>query len=137
MSEGVPYDALMQSLARMGLDPKDLEFCPVERADDGRVIYRRRRQTANPNEEHGGVLGVLPWRPIAAAKTERYTFIGMVFPDGSIRSDAEILCAGFGEIVIPAHALFYRRTVPKHKRTKLAAFPRESGSSHRPQIIVP
>jgi len=112
MAEKSDTEAIFRNLHNYGLRRQDIEFCGVYILE-GRVVYYRKR-TAGPN------MTAFTARPISACWVCRDALIGFLYPDGTLRTDAEMLCIGGGKIELPRFVLFYRDHIPMNARPRLA-----------------
>lgn len=112
MPEKSDADAIFRNLHNYGVRREQIEFCGVDILE-GRAVYYRRRD-AGPN------MTVFTPRPITACRVCRDALVGFLYPDGTLRTDAEMLCLGGGKIELPRFVLFYKDEVPMSARTRLA-----------------
>jgi len=102
------YDVAMRALRKKGIHESKVLFRPIERSKDNTLIFRVKRQAGS----------MAQWRevPIWQAQKNKEALIGFIFPDGTLRADAEILCSGFGGIHTPIYVAFWKPTVPMQER---------------------
>jgi len=123
------YDVAMRSLRKKGIHESKVDFCPVSQGPDGVVIFHVRRKV--------GAIAQWVAIPIRHAQREDLGLIGFVFPDGTMRADAEILCSKMtGKIHIPIFVCFWKPGIPLRDRN-FVADGKMSRASEKPTIIVP
>ena len=122
------YDVSMRALRRKGIHESKVDFLPVETSKKGVLVFRVRRK----------VGPMVQWVevPIMHAQRENEGLIGFIFPDGSIRSDAEITCTRFGSFNLPIMVAFWKTTVPLRERN-FVADGSQTRAQERPTILVP
>ena len=121
------YDVAMRALRRKNIHESKVLFRPIERSKDNTLIFRVRR-FAGPMAQ---------WRevPIWQAQQNKEALIGFIFPDGTLRSDAEILCSEFGGINLPIYVAFWKPHVPLNERN-FVADGKQTRLQERPTILV-
>ena len=104
-------DDVFKHLQKKGIDPRFVILRPVTRSSSGEAVFMMPIETGN----------ITQWAtlPINYALTKKQALIGFCFPDGSIRSDVDILMSVDGPI-LPTCVAFYKESTPAAKRKKLA-----------------
>lgn len=102
------YRVACTALRKKGVHEKKVDFCPVEYDKKGSLVFRVR-------EKYGETIR---WAsvPIAFAKQDPESLVGFIYPDGTMRSDAEMLCSIRGGVDIPMFVAFWRVGVPRAER---------------------
>lgn len=113
MSNVIDIEAALRRLHNYGLKRDDVELCGVSMFHDGRAVYYRCKQH--------GPMKAFTARPIAAAWHCVESLIGFLFPDGTLRDDAEMVMVGTDKVELPLYVVFYRDHVPMVERVRLAS----------------
>ena len=106
---GFRNDPMRALLRRLNVRAEDIDICPVERGDDGRMVYRRLHVVGQMRRWAAISLGV--------ALQRRDKLLGFVFPDYSFRDDKDIITRPGGEVEVPLFVLLWK---PEVNATRLA-----------------
>ena len=113
-------------IQKRGIDPRLVNLRPCYRNNKGDLGYYRPIDSAQNR--------CWKFMPIFWAWKYREALIGFVFPDGSIRHDAEILMSSLDGPMMPTAVAFYKPEVPMNKRIHLADF--ENRATQKPTVTV-
>ena len=122
------YDVAVRTLRKKGIHESKVDFRPVEIDKTGTVTFLVRRKAGT----------ITQWVnvPIVHAQRENLGLIGFVFPDGTMRSDAELLCSKItGTIHIPIYVCFWKPHIPLRDRN-FVADGKQTRLQEKPIILV-
>ena len=119
------YDVACRALRKHNIHESLVDFCPINMSPKG-LMFRIRREI--------GAIAQWVNVPIVLAQREPQGLIGFIFPDGSMRNDAEVTCSHFGGFNLPVYVCFWKIGVPLQKRNYVAD--RKKRSEQRPTIVV-
>ena len=122
------YDVACRALRKHDIHESLVDFCPINMSAKG-LMFRIRRE----------IGAVAQWVnvPIVLAQREPQGLIGFIFPDGSMRNDAEITCKHISTsfaVNLPIYVCFWKIGVPLQERNYVAD--RKKRSEQRPTIVV-
>ena len=122
------YDVSMRALRKKGIHESKVDFLPIETGSKGALVFRVKRTL--------GTISQWIEVPIMHAQRENNGLIGFIFPDGTMRTDAEITCTRFGTFNLPIVVAFWKPNVPLKDRN-FVADGSQTRLQERPTILVP